>query len=130
MPAIPLTTAGENRLLTSGAEPTHLQFGSTTLPAADWAARTTVPGAFKVIEITQAAEGSQLQLTGVDDDDAAAYSNFACLGAWIGDPSDPGSILMAFGTAGTGETYGDKVLNIDLQVSATIGLTAAQGRAT
>ena len=126
MPAIPLTTAGENRLLTSGAQPTHLQFGSITLDPANWAARTTVPGAFTVIDITEAVEGSQLQLTGVDDDDAAAYTNFAALGAWIGDPVDPGSTLMALGTAAAGETYGDKSLNIDLEVAGTIGLTAAQ----
>ena len=126
MPSIPLTTAGENRLLSGGAEPTHLQFGSTTLPEAEWAARTTVPGAFKAIPVTEAVVGSELQLDGVDDDDSAEYTNFACLGAWIGDPSNPGSILMAFGTAATGMTYGDKVLNIDLQVSATIALTAAQ----
>ena len=126
MPATPLTTAGENKALNSGLAPTHLQFGSTTLPQAQWAARTSVPGAFKTIEITEAVEGSQLQLAGVDDDDAAAYTDFAALGVWEGDPMDPGSILLALGTAATGTTYGDKALSIDLQVSATIALTAAQ----
>ena len=126
MPDLIVTNAGANRLLTAGAQPTHLQFGSGTLPMADWAGRSMVPGVIKTLPLIQAIEATQLQTVAVDDDDTAAYTNFSALGLWIGDPVDAASVLMAFGTAATGETYGDKALEIDLQVNANVTLTAAQ----
>ena len=126
MPDLVVTNAGAARLLTAGAQPTHMQFGSGTLPMTDWSGRTIVPGAFKTVPVIHAIESVQLQTTGVDDDDAAAYVNFAALGLWIGDPLDAASVLMAFGTAAVGQTYGDKALDIDLEVSANVTLTAAQ----
>ena len=126
MPDLDVTDVGANRLLTSGAQPTHLQFGSVTLPRDQWARRSVVPGAFLTLPIEAAIISTQLRMSGADEDDSRAYTNFAALGVWIGDPADGASVLMAFGTAPDGQTYGAKELGIDLEVSANVILTQQQ----
>lgn len=126
MPDTDLTIGGANRLLTSGAEPTHIQLGSVTIARDSWSRRTTVPSAFRTIEISSAVIEAELQMIGVDEDDDAEYTNFACIGVWIGDPILPGSILMSFGSAPAGQTYGPKLPDIDLEISANVVLTASQ----
>ena len=126
MPDLVLTTGGSNRLLTSGAQPTHLQFGSVTFARQQWSSRSMVAGAFRTVDIQRAIISNQLQMIGVDDDDAQTYANFASLGVWIGNPADGASVLMAFGSAAAGDTYATKELNNDLEVSANVTLNAAQ----
>ena len=126
MPMTTLTITGATHLLSSGDPVTHLQLGSGHADLADLESLTAVPGAFKTLPAAAATVGNVTNVFGEDTDDAAAYTNFSTLGLWVGDPADASSILLSVGSAAAGQTYGDKVLNIDLLISAGVALSASQ----
>ena len=130
MPELTKTTAGITRLLQAGVLATHLQYGSTTVAAADLDAQTSVGGVLATVDVTEAVVGNESQFLGVDDADANAYTTFRTLGLWHvpagSDPGDTGSVLLAIGSTGDATTYGDKVLNIDLIVAGSLQLTDAE----
>ena len=129
-PDLTLTNVGATRLLQAGVLPTHLQYSSAMIAAADLAAQATVAGVLATVSVTEAVVANESQFIGVDDTDANAYTTFRCVALWHvpdgSNPGDTGSVLLAIDSTGNNTTYGDKVANIDLIVSGSLRLTDAQ----
>ena len=129
-PALTLTNGGATRLLQAGVLPTHMQYSSAMIAAADLATQTTVAGVLVTVSVTEAVVANESQFLGVDDNDANAYTTFRCVVLWHvpdgSNPGDAGSVLLAIDSTGNAATYGDKVADIDLIVSGSLQLTDAQ----
>ena len=130
MADIVLTQEGISLIASQGVNPTHMQLASGTLPRDQWAAQTTVSNVIGTFDITQiiknvTAAGVEVGFTARDSRNIA-YNNFATIGVWVGDPTDPASKLVAFGTAASGEIFAPKVATVSLDVPVNVLMTTQQ----
>ena len=126
MALLTTTDLGDAALLAGNFSVAYLELGSDQIASADYKAATDIGTAIKSLIAQFMITSNEFQFVAVDTDDTAAYDDFRTLGLWDGDPADAGSELLAIGSTGSAQVYGEKPLGIDLIVSGGLRLLASQ----